>query len=364
MMGTPTFTIYKHVFEIRGEKLGDKEGEFMGRPSQRFADTIVSDLLSRPGVGLNVIKEAILGYHMWIATSFELNQVWSECMVNNNSTRALAALDRVATFWFGDGENGVSLSQLTDSISRTAFGQIGEEVWANLQIINSLDSLKKFLAREPGCMGGSQGGSSPFRVGVNRLQSLMSIPLVQKLVHSTLLTNADENLVQVYMDILYPQVMACDPEIADSILVDRASSMTNEQKAAWAKHVLKALGCLRLDCEEIGVYTQGSLLPGCTEQSQVSLAGYESSSVDAKYFSFIDRDLNRLEILLHQKAYISALDHYLQGYHAPFSLQQLASNAVVSSQSVSTSDRYVCIAELSTSRDVIKLNKFMLDTSG
>ena len=338
MMGTPTFTIYKHVFEIRGKHLGDKKGEFLGRPSQHFADTIVSDLLAKPGVGMDVLQEAILGYHMWLATSFELNQVWSECMVNNNSAQAVAALDRVASFWFGDDDNGVSLSQLTDSISRAAFGQIGEEVWANLQIINSLDSLKLFLARENTCMVGDQG-LSQFRAGVDRLQSLMTIPLVQSLVHSTLLTNADENLVQLYMDILYPQVMACDPAMADAIQVDGASSMTNEQKAAWAKQVVKALGCLRLDCKEIGNYTRGSLFPSCTGPARIYLGGYKTSSVDTQYFSFIDRDLNRLEIFLHQEANISALDLYIQGYHAPFSLQQLASNAVVSSQNGSTSDR-------------------------
>jgi hypothetical protein len=299
----------------------------MGRPSQNFADTIVSGLLARQDFSKEIVKEAVLVFHMWLSANFELNNVWTECETNHDSTTALAALDRVAAFWFGDGENGESLSKLADLVSREAFGQVGEEVWANTQIFNSLEFLKVFLGDGNICVE-NNGGKSELREGVDRIHSSMTIPLVQNLIHNMFSTE-NESLTRVYIDAVQAQVMACDPKKADALRIDNVPSMTVEQKVAWAKEVQGALSCMRLDCEEIGNYTRSFTYPTCNESSKVELGGYEPFSVDAKYFSYVDRDLQRLHVLLNQGAYSSAQDLYTQGHHAPFSLQALANNGVI-----------------------------------
>jgi hypothetical protein len=330
MMQDPLFTIYRHAFETNGSAYGDEQGSFRGQPSGAYGDTIVIDLFDRKVQYLQT--EAVLVVNVWMAVVHELYEVLRTCRLHHNVNASMIALDGVAALWigadqgFGSSKLGHLLYRLTE-IAGERFGQDNEETWVNTGIVKMLNSIQIHLSVGLNCS--PEAESTILRDDIYRLVDLMTIPLIQNLIHHVLTEEGNE-FVDLYLSAVMPRVSACDVNLANEIYLDSTGLLTEDQKETWVESLQKAYSCFRLTCEDIGTYVSNETFPVCSQGQQPTvLAGYVTSSPDARILSYIDRDLVQLEIFLQSEANEAAFDLYRYGYNAPHSLQDLALNIVI-----------------------------------
>lgn len=333
MMEEPLLTIYSHFFNTKGLQNGEENGYYKGQKSQFYADAIISDLFDRDATG--VPQEATLALHIWMAAAHELNNVLIGCNSHYNSTESAIALDRAAALWTG-AEDRFSLYQLAQS-SGEKFGQLTDEARVNTQIVNGFNSIQRDLLSGGLCTRSSE--AKGLHDEVYRMIDLMTVPLIQNLIHYVL-SRENGELAHVYLSAVLPHVLACDPNMASALDVESFDSMEAHQALVWVNTLQKAFSCFRLECENVGLYALDPNYPACQDSSNLLFAGYEASVSDSESYSRIDRDLLRLEILLRGGADGSVLDLYRYGHFATFPLQKLAVNDVIPRTAGSLFDQY------------------------
>jgi hypothetical protein len=322
MIQDPMFNIFRHYFQLLGEKNGEEEGLFSGRPVQHYADAVVGDLFDINA--LDIELEATLTISLWMATVHELYEVVRACQSQNRET-GLGAIDRVAALWIGalqqegSNEQGHLLYKLAE-IAGQRFGQDQGETWVNTRVIEILNSLQENLSSDMICS--QESGNSVVRDDVHNLIGLMTVPLIQNMIHHSVNVDNESgpNYVELYGLSVFPRLEACDPNVNDSDLnLYSLKSLDISQRLQSITTLQAFFGCLKVSCADVGSY-MGGVIPQCEDNA----AGLTSTSL-----RYIDRDVLQLEIFLQYQAYGAALDIYRFGYNSIHSLQALALNTII-----------------------------------
>lgn len=333
MAMSPIFNFFRHAFLVLGNaNEGEAEGSFDGHPIEQYGDTLVNDLFA-----LNyddIETEAALVTIVWMAAVFELFQVLQECKAQD-STKGLAALDRAAALWIGEGQvegsndEGHLLYFLAENAGER-FGQDDGESWVNTQIMDRFSEIQADLQSE---VCGTTEGFVGMRKTVRRLVGLMTVPLVQNFIHyskSVQSTEMNGHFVELYALATFPRIAACNPASYDEVLrLAVFRDISPNQVDTVIKVLQKAYTCLDISCDDVGAYL-GGVVPACTDATTAVAAGYESKRSGAVIKSRLDRDIKAIDIFLHFEAYGAAEEWYTYGWNADgYTLKDVALNTVI-----------------------------------
>jgi hypothetical protein len=330
MSEDPLFNIYRHTFQMLGERSGGSVDFFGGRPIEEYGNTIVNGLFGLEAE--HIETQAALILNVFMSAIHQLYEVMAACDYQN-SEASMAALDRAAALWIGEGqrdgsnEHGNLLYNLAEKAGER-FGQDEGETLVNTRILNLLNSLQTNLLSGNYCM--NDRTSLPVRMDVHELIELMTIPLLQDFIHH-IVNVENENgsdFVNLYALALIPRVIACDPSAYENDLNFRIlNTLTPEERQSTIIALQSTFSCFRISCAEVGSYMSGKV-PQCDDESTdlVSLAGYTTPRQDVRYKSYLDRDILQMEIFMNFSAYRAAMDLYQHGYNSVYSLQRLALN--------------------------------------
>jgi hypothetical protein len=332
MSESPMYNIFRHAFLVLGNAHEDETvGDFDGAPIEEFGDTIVLDLFD---LNINDIEtEAALVMNVWQVIVHELFEVQAECSAKNQDN-GIAALDRAAALWIGEGqeEGSNELGHLLYNLAENAgerFDQDDGEAEVNTKVVDILVTIQAELLAGK-C--DSTAGYIAMRGNVKKLIGLMTIPLIQNLIHHTMNVSNEggSNFVELYALGTIPRVAACDPAAYDDELhLDVLRELTVSLQSQSIQAIQKAYSCLGITCADVGSY-MGGTLPQCDEESStVVVAGYSTDRGGARQKSYLDRDILEIDIFLKFEAYEAALDWYTHGWNSEYTLGQLAKNEII-----------------------------------
>lgn len=326
---SPMFNIFRHAFLVLGNtNEGETEGNFDNAPVEVYGDTLVNDLFE---LNMNDIEtEAALVTIVWMAVIHNLFQMLQECKAADQ-TNSLAALDKAAALWIGEGQvegsndEGSLLYNLAENAGER-FDQDNGEAMVNTQILDRLVTIQSNLNAG---ICSSQEGYREMRGIVKNTIGLMTVPLVQNLIHHTmnLQNEGGSNYVELYALATIPRVAACDPAAYDEELhLDVLRELQPSQTSTAIKAIQKAYSCLEITCVQVGSYLGGTV-PECEDDTAFVAAGYTTNREDARQKAYLDRDIKAIDIFLRFEAYGAAQDWYENGWNSDvFSLQDLARN--------------------------------------
>ena len=350
MSENPFYNMFRHAFLILGNaNEGETLGLFDGAPVDEYANTIVNDLFVLNIQ--NIETEAALIMNVWMVIVYELFQVLDACSAQATD-KGNIALDRAIALWIGadqpDGSNehGYMLYNLAE-IAGEFFGQDNGESQVNSEVVDILNTLQANLA---GSTCSNSGGVLVLREQVKRLVAVMTIPLVQLLVHHIMNVGNDggSNFVELYALSVIPRVAACDPHAYQNELHDMVlrELTVNDQQPAIAA-IQKAYSCFQITCKDVGSY-KGGEVPQCQDPTSVTLAGYTSNRQDMITKTYLDRDILQIDINLKFRAFATALDLFNNGWNSVYTLQQMAKGQVIPSSTNSLFSQFATYYQSST----------------
>jgi hypothetical protein len=340
------YSMFRHYFQRTWAIAGNETGMFRGHPVEEYANTLVENYFSQ---NLSYIEiDAVLVLNVWMATIHELQEVTRRC-TSYDKDEALKALDKAVALWIGgtpqqseSNTRGYLLYSQAETIGGH-FGQVDNgEALVNQRVLEFFNSLQTNLYSDFSCLPGFENGM--IREEMQSLVGVMTIPLIQNLIHHIM--NADNegrsDFIELYALSVAPRVAACNPNLEDfigSLNVSETADITEKHAAIT---VLQSIySCLRVSCDDIGTY-EGVLMPTCGNDSVdgISLAGYTSPRASALRWSYLDRDILQIRILMESRAYEAALDLYMYGHNSDLSLQQLALNEAIPHAALSPFDLF------------------------
>jgi hypothetical protein len=330
MNENPYYNIFRHAFLVLGNKNeGETMGMFDGNPIEEYGNTIVEDLFSLAVE--NIESDAAIVMNVWMVINHELFTVLDLCDGDNDND-ALARLDRAVALWVGeeqvDGVNtkGHMMYNLAE-IAGSRFGQDFGETKVNTDIITLFSEMQTFIGA-----GTCTSGYVAVRDQVRRAIRLMTIPLVQMMIHHTFNVSNEggSNFVELYALALIPRIAACDPDAyANELKLNVLRELTADKSAESILALQASLSCLDVSCDDIGEY-EGGVVQKCNDPiTSYSMAGYTTTRSDARAKSYMDRDILQIDIFLKFRALDAAMDWYQYGWNSVYSLQELARNQVI-----------------------------------
>jgi hypothetical protein len=337
MQGNPYYNIFRHAFLVLGNaNEGEAVGMFDGSPIEEYGNTIVEDLFDLSVE--NIEAEAALVMNVWMVLNHELFTVLEACGGGDgpaDTDKALSRLDRAVALWIGeeqdDGANnkGHMMYNLAEQAG-ARFGQDQGETAVNTEIMALFVGLQASL-QQGKCDESNAAGYIAIRAQVKRAIGLMTVPLVQMLIHHTqnVGNEGGSNFVELYALALIPRVAACDPDAYDNELrLDVLRELTPDKSQESIRALQASLSCLQITCADVGEY-EGGVVPQCTDPVTTSMAGYTTTRTDALAKSFLDRDILQIDIFLKFRALDSAMDWYKYGWNSVYSLQEVARNQII-----------------------------------
>jgi len=332
MSGDPLYNIYRNAFYDLGiENENDEAGNFDGHPVEEYANTLVVDLFELNSTRTET--EGAIVLNVWMAVAHELHSVLRGCQ-SNNQDEMNGALDRATALWIGadqirgDNLEGHLLYNLAE-LAGELFGQDDGESKVNTEIMKKINDIQFNIASGT-C--GQNGGYVEMRDMIRRVTALMTVPLVQTLMHHIVQIENEgaSDMVELYALALLPRVAACEPNKYKTMLNWMVfNSLTIDNQLDAIENVQSILSCLGVTCADVGSYLNGKV-PQCNDDivSQASppaLASYQPT-VDVRDKSYIDRDMLQFQLLMEWEAYDAAKDYYLYGANSKYSLSELATN--------------------------------------
>lgn len=277
------YNFYRHAFLVMGNKgEGEALGNFDQKPVEEYANTLVDDLFD-----LNIAHietEAALVTCLWMAIVHELYNVLRGCQEQVTDDMN-AALDRAAAMWIGADQPMGANDQgnlLYNLAQRAAlpFNQANGEATANKLLLDAMLVLQTDI--KDGICSTGEGGYLRMRTTVNRIIDVMSIPLLQMLIHHIQNYSAAgaPEFTELYALSIAPRVAVCNPltyqEFLDLMVYD---DIDEDVVADAISAVQWSLSCQRLTCDDIGSYESGEV-PACNTTQYLpgdSYAGYSSA---------------------------------------------------------------------------------------
>lgn len=340
MATNPYYHIFRHAFLVLGNaNEGETEGQFDGSPIEVYGDTIVNDLFALQKHDIET--EAALVMNVWMAAANAVFQMLVSCRAQDKE-QGLAALDRAAALWIGEGqeegsnERGHLLYNLAENAGER-FDQDNGEAEVNTRVVGLLVQLQTGLLADH-C--DSVSSYEDVRQNAKRLIGAMTVPLVQNLIHHTmnLENEGGGDMVELYALGVIPRVAACDPSSYDDELhLDVLREMTVDEQSSSIAAIQRAYSCFGITCADVGSYLGGTV-PACEDGTTITRGGYTIQTTDgnAKSLSYLDRDILQIDIFLKFNAFENALDWYTHGWNSERSLREVATNSVIPASTTST----------------------------
>jgi len=338
MKNNPFYHMFRYAYWDLGYNREDEyDGDFDGSPVENYADTVVQDLfaLHIP----EIEADAALVMNVWMASVNGVFQAMAYCKAHD-ADAGIAALDKAVALWVGadqeegSNEKGHLLYNLAENAGER-FDQDGGETDVNRQVMDGFVELQMTL------QGGSCDDKSTFairyeaiRTTVYWLTGIMTVPLVQNLIHHTINTSNEgvSNMVELYALGIIPRVATCDPRAYENLLkLDVLNDLTPEDEDEAIKSIQRAYMCLGLTCQDVGSY-MGGIVPTCKDinnDAAFTRGGYTATTKNARSMSNIDQDILQIDAFLKYNAKDLAFDWYTYGWNSDLSLHTLAKHEFV-----------------------------------
>lgn len=288
MIEDSMFNFFRHGFLSLGEVTGGAGlGLFDDKAVGEYANTLALDLIELGKSDL--VADSALVMNVWMYVVHSLYDVSRACQRSDASSTSgmQIALDAAAALWIGVGqdEGDNASGNMLYNMAETAgsrFGQDVGETLINTLIIAEFDKIK--LAIGTGTCATPEGYED-VRLIVRNLIGLMTVPLVQNVIHFIMepasTTNSDN--VELYALSFAPRIEACMPDafqnVLDMFVLTNAVEGLQEAGVALVQSVYT---CLEVTCDLVGNYRSGEV-PVCSDPSDgesLMIAGYDLS-IDA-----------------------------------------------------------------------------------
>jgi hypothetical protein len=164
---------------------------------------------------------------------------------------------------------------------------------------------------------------------VNWLVGIMTVPLVQNLIHHAINTENEggSDMVELFALGVLPRVATCDPRAYEYLLkLDVLDDLDPDDSMTAIAAIQSVYPCLGLTCADVGDYMGGEV-SACVDPNNASpfqQRGYTATSGSARSLSKIDRDILQIDVFLKYEANDLALDWYSHGWNSELSLHTLA----------------------------------------
>jgi hypothetical protein len=307
MRADPTYNLFVYG-------LSDDNLEFLGRPTTRYADSYISDLLYSESPEA---ADAMVAITIWMQVAHSLHSAYGACknsFLADGRTidgRLLQGndpalnIDEAAAYWIGDNQSTGSASEghllyaLTESMAkefeRTSQGGVSA---VNSAILDLFNQAKNHIAISRGCST-SDVSHLKLKDIIDELIPWMAVPLLRSLLYY--ISIDDQKRVKVYATAVLPLFSACAPstyrELKDE-LIDH--DVIEIQKSYLYSKIKSLYSCLGLTCDMVGSLMNDEVLK-CEDDSEMSsLAGYryvtDQQSVYAA--SRVDTEVKKIGIFM------------------------------------------------------------------
>ena len=313
----------------------------MGRDARVYADTLVESAFDSITTDTRMLPvETAVALNLWMHIAHSLYNTLKNC--KNKQIRdddGVHSMDIAVAYWIGDGqvagssEVGHSLYALAERMGDLFDMSAGGQSRTNTNILKLFNEAKHEISLPGAC---SDSPSSYLRLSrlVNKITSLMAVPLIQNLIHS--LRSDDRERAKLYGYAVVPLAAGCNPGAFD-FLSDKVLNLQYNviEVEDIISNIRGIYPCLGLTCSDIGVHgaemTNEEL--SCRDPGMlIEMAGYKPAT-DVRDFGRLDLDMRQLDILLQMKAYEAAENLYTHGKHVQvaeggsMSLYQLATTS-------------------------------------
>jgi hypothetical protein len=369
MKENPFYHMFRYAFwDLGYNREGEDYGLFDGSPVATYADTVVQDLfaLHIP----EIESSAALVMNVWMASVNGVFQAMTHCR-NHDPETGLAALDKAVALWVGAGqeegsnEKGHLLYNLAENAGELFDQDVGETE-VNRKVIDGFAELQTAL-QSGSCDKDATNFTirySAVRSTVYWLTGIMTVPLIQNLIHHTV--NIDNeggsNMVELYSLGIIPRVATCDPRSYDYLLkLDVLNDLREEDGDKAIEALQRVYSCLGFTCNDVGSYMGGEI-PACVDvdtSSPFLQGGYTATSKGARSISRIDRDILQIDAFMKYNAKDLALDWYKNGWNSELSLHTLAMHNFVPELSVPGSSYFSIFADYNKNSEYYQGSDFL-----
>jgi 3-dehydroquinate dehydratase len=263
MLNDPLFNIFMFALQNEGGSKGAAQGD--GRrllvETREYADLIVQDALdSLEPNNSTLASEASVVLNLWMYTAHLLYDAVRKCrkeaIADGEGERAI---DDAAAFWIGDGQSfqevdGHLLYGLAEAMGRV-FNTVDQgQSRSNRNILNLLKDAKGQITS----CSANPASIAQLHVTINKIISMMMVPLVQGLIHN--LNVNDRDRVKVFAYAFVPMTAGCSSETF-TFLRNKLIDLTYEtvEISEIVDRVYQLLPCLNLRCKDVGIHSTDSL---------------------------------------------------------------------------------------------------------
>jgi len=313
MVDEPIFNIFVYALQ-------DESGLYLGKDANQYANTLVEDAFNlKSSSQKTVASEASVALNLWMYVTHVLYTTLRKCKSGEMpGDDGIHSIDEAVAYWIGDGqiagnaERGHLLYALAEKMGDEFSINTSGQSRTNTNILRLFHQAKIELSNPSACSDDPTTYRRLYHI-VNKIVSIMTVPLVQGLIHN--IRKNDAARVKIYANAFIPLISACDPStfaylrdklifgtynvVEIDVLIDRINSI---------------LPCLGLECDDIGIHSSEFKSSCVDEPNNKALAGYRPAS-NVKEFSQLDLDILEMDILLQMGAYDAVDDLYSYGKH-------------------------------------------------
>lgn len=280
MKEDPFYIFFLHMFSDLGSKLEDEGlGVFDGKPIEHYGNTLVMDLFD-----LNVEHietEAAIIINVWMWCVHELYNVLRACGQKDvdSQSKMNAALDIAAALWIGtdqrkeDSMSGNLLYHLAEE-ARAPFSQASSEAGVNSNILFRFHDIQSKITL--GICTSDPDGYIKIRSIIKQLLGLMTVPLVQKLIHHIMKSTENNNsdFIELYTLAIAARVEVCNATAFAAMLPLFIEGDFKKENISEAIKLIQSIyPCLDMSYNDVGNYRTGEEFIDDSTQIK-NLAGY------------------------------------------------------------------------------------------
>ena len=318
MTDEPLFNFFK--FSLQND-----DDTFLSHGVRFYANSIVDSTFTNLNAQTATIPvEAMLALNLWMQVAHILFETLEDCKnqrIHNNE--GIHSLDIAVAYWIGEGQvvgsadDGNLLYALSEQAGEAfQMGKGAAHSRTNTNILNLFNEANNEMSLPGACTGTSSTSYTRLSNYVHKIVSLMTVPLIQKLIHS--LRENDRERVKIYSYAVVPLTAGCNPE-AFAYLNKQLLQMKykNSDVDDVINRLRSVYPCLGLSCDDIGIHVTEAASPDLQCQDPpvlTSLAGYVPT-YPVGNFAMLDLDVRHMDILLQMGAFEAAETMYTYGKH-------------------------------------------------
>ena len=274
MSNEPVYNTYLSAFKDEELILKDSEPKY-------YADTIVTRAFD---VSKQLGADASVAIHIWMFVIHNLYDAVGNCEM---SVADPGPIDLAYSLWVGSDQkkgynNGWLLYSMAEKASSYFKGDVQdashEEADVNTKMMSWFRNARALTQNSTTCV---PEGSAVLRNVVEQMVSLLTIPLIQLLIHY--MHEENNNFISLYALSVVPLIAGCNPSAfaqLKTLLIDDTYDSANFETVM--ELIESSYNCLQITCEDVGTYYKDGLnlsrLRTRACDGDIQLAGYLPSS--------------------------------------------------------------------------------------